>query len=74
MKQMLGCHSQLAQHLYWYECIQMSHYTKEECNILGIRYTITAVQDFESGGPGLIPGQGKCGLDFLPCPITIVNS
>ena len=26
--------------------------------------------DFESGGPGSIPGRGKCDLDFFSFPIT----
>ena len=28
------------------------------------------MQDFESGGPGSIPGRGKCDLDFFSFPIT----
>ena len=31
-KQVLGCHSELARHLYWHECIQMSRYRKEGCS------------------------------------------
>ena len=44
MKQVLGCHSELARHLYWLECIQMSRYKKEGCSSLGIRYTSTALR------------------------------
>ena len=31
-KQVLGYHSELARHLYWHECIQMSRYRKEGCS------------------------------------------
>ena len=29
------------------------------------------MQGFESGRPGLIPGRGKCDLDFFSFPITL---
>ena len=43
-KQVLGCHSKPARHLYWYmyKCIQMSCYRKEEYSSLDINYTSTA--------------------------------
>ena len=44
-----GCHSELARHLYWHECIQMSRYRKEGCSSLGIRYTSTALIAVEAG-------------------------
>ena len=30
------------------------------------------MQDFESGGPGSIPGRGKCDLDFSPFLLHLV--
>ena len=30
--------------------------------------------DLESGGPGSIPGRGKCDLDFFSFPITNLSN